>query len=99
MNKCRIKIEGAVMTTKYFIIQCVRKSSKHPEKNHRTFAFAIQAHTKENAKHIAIQIIKKQDHHFMDSKSQYSEWYRQPQAQRITREEFNDICLEQNVIH
>ncbi|TVO37380.1 hypothetical protein [Vibrio algivorus] len=81
------------MAIKYFIAKCERKSSKHPEGNNQAFEFPVSGETQPDARNSAKSLMCQQDSNFQNSDEEYEAWYKNPQLQRITEEEFNTLSI------
>lgn len=81
------------MAIKFFIAKCERKSSKHPENNNQSFEFPVKGETQADAKESAKALMENQDANFAETDFTYGDWYKNPQLQRITEEEFNALSI------
>ncbi|GLT13862.1 hypothetical protein [Vibrio algivorus] len=82
------------MAIKFFIAKCERKSSKHPEGNSLSFEFPVKGETQADAKEAAKVLMENQDDNFSKTELTYGDWYKNPQLQRITEEEFNALSID-----
>ncbi len=87
------------MADKYFIATCEKKSSIHPVKDGKKFIVPVKADTQANAKVLAEDMVKKLDPAFESEDAEYSKWFKKPQLDKVSEEEFNEAELALNAEH
>ncbi len=77
------------MAIKHFLATCEKKVSKHPVKDGQSLSVPVMATTQSDAKSVVRTIVNKRDLELAASEFTYNDWYKSPQLQSITEEEYN----------
>ncbi|MFV0446930.1 MAG: hypothetical protein ACK5MF_00420 [Vibrio sp.] len=81
------------MAIKHFLATCEKKVSKHPVKDGKTLTVPTLATTQADAKTQVRVIVEKRDLELASSEFTYNDWYKTPQLEPITEEEYNAELL------
>lgn len=81
------------MAIKHFLATCEKKVSKHPVKDGKTLTVPTLATTQANAKSQVRAVVEKRDLELASSEFTYNDWYKTPQLEPITEEEYNAELL------
>ncbi|EGQ8533109.1 hypothetical protein GOZ68_07455 [Vibrio parahaemolyticus] len=82
------------MAKKFFIATCEKKVSKHPIKDGKVFTIPVEAETQADAKEFAKAQVEKLDVTFEGKSETYSDWFKNPNLEKVSEEEFNAVVLE-----
>ncbi|WP_165313010.1 hypothetical protein [Vibrio ziniensis] len=77
------------MAIKFFIATCEKKVSKHPVKDGKTYTIPIKAETQADAKEAAKAKIEQIDAAFEGESETYSDWYKNPNLEKVSEEDYN----------
>lgn len=81
------------MAIKHFLATCEKKVSKHPVKDGKALIVPTLAATQADAKTQVRAIVEKRDLELASSEFTYNDWYKTPQLEPITEEEYNAELL------
>ena len=81
------------MAQKFFIATCEKKVSKHPVKDGVKLILPVTAATQTDAKNLVREEVETLDPAFDNSDKTYNDWYKVPQLEKVTEEEFNKAVI------